>query len=253
MPRKKRKAAHKEAHDPKVPIKSKRQDTEKPVSNKSKRTRSAAIWTAVILGLIVVVWGMLEITRRPEPESTQLADQNFADNWVKGDPSAKITLVEYSDFQCTACARYYLITKRLADELGSDVQMIFRHFPIITKHANSVLAAKSAEAAGLQGKFWEMHDLLFEKQKAWSEMKKEDARTVFVRYAISLNLDVQKFKNDLDAKEVADKVYEDARTGRSAGVKNTPTFFLNGKKIINKPYSYGTFKDLILKTKQDLS
>lgn len=253
MPQKMRTAAKKRAREagkPKIPS---HQDVEPPLAAKRQRAKSVILWSAVVLGLTLAVWGMIKITSRPEPEPSRLSDQSAVGGWSKGNPSARITIIEYSDFECTACARYYGITKRLSHELGDDFKIIFRHFPIIPKHANAVLAAKTAEAAGLQGKFWEMHDMLFEKQKEWSERKKEEVRTIFVRYAVALNLNVPKFKNDLDSQEVSDRVTNDARTGRNSGVKNTPTFFLNGEKITNKPYSYETFKDLILKTKDHLS
>jgi protein-disulfide isomerase len=229
-----------------------KQLTEQRTAKKKKSIRSAIIWLGVVFGLILVVLGMIKITSSSKSEVTRLTDQNSVVNWVQGNKSAKINLVEYSDFQCSACAFYYRITKRLIEELKDDFQLTFRHYPL-KKHVNSKLAAKSAEAAGRQGKFWEMHDLLFERQKEWAKKKNEDAERLFMQYAAFLNLNVERFQVDLNSQTVANKVHNDYQSGRHSGVKGTPTFFLNGKKIIDKPRSYATFKDLILKSKPNLS
>ncbi|MBW1864254.1 MAG: thioredoxin domain-containing protein, partial [Deltaproteobacteria bacterium] len=170
---------------------------EKRATKKRKLIKSATIWSGVVLGLIFVVLGMIKITSKPQSGLTRLADQNSGVNWIKGNKSAQITLVEYSDFQCPSCIHYYRITKRLIEELGNDFQLHFRHYPLVIIHANAMLAAQSAEAAGRQGKFWEMHDLLFEKQQEWGGKKKEDAGKLFVQYAVSLNLNGQLFQSDL--------------------------------------------------------
>jgi len=212
---------------------------------RAAQKRRLIIWSSVVFGLIVVVFGMIKLTSSP------LTDQNSVVNRIKGNKSAQKILVEYSDFQCPACARYYRITKRLIEELGSDFQLTFRHYPL-KKHANAELAAKSSEAAGRQGKFWEMHDLLFERQKEWAKRKSEEAEGLFVRYAASLNLNVEQFQGDLHSQAVANKVHNDVQDGRRSGVKFTPTFFLNGQKIWVKPRNYEAFKNLILQNKPSL-
>jgi len=229
-----------------------KQLVEERAAKKRRLIKSATIWSGVLFGLIVVVLGMIKITSRPQSGLTWLADQNSVINWIKGSKSAQIILVEYSDFQCPACARYSRITKRLIEELGDDFQLNFRHYPL-KQHTNAELAAKSAEAAGRQGKFWEMHDLLFERQKEWTKKKNEDTGKLFVQYAVSLNLNVEQFQSDFHSQAVTNKVHNDARSGRISGVKGTPTFFLNGQKITDKPRNYETFKNLILKTKSNLS
>ena len=228
-----------------------KQLAEEKAAKKRRLIKSTIIWSGVLFGLIVVVLGMIKITNRPQSELTWLKDQNSV-NWIKGSKSARIILVEYSDFQCPACARYSRITKRLSEELGNDFQLNFRHYPL-KKHTNAELAAKSAEAAGRQGKFWELHDLLFERQKEWTEKNNEDAEKLFVQYAVSLNLNVEQFQSDLHSQVVTNKVHNDYRGGRRSGVKGTPTFFLNGQKITDNPLNYETFRDLILKTKSNLS
>jgi protein-disulfide isomerase len=247
MPKKLREPTKKEYR------KLKKQLTEQRTNKRRKLIKSATIWLGVVLGLVVAVLGMIKFTSRQQPELTRLADQNSVVNWIKGNKSAQIILVEYSDFECSSCARYYRITKRLTEELGNDFYLNFRHFPLVMKHANALLAAKSAEAAGRQGKFWEMHDLLFERQQEWMKKKNEYARKLFVQYAVSLKLNVQRFQSDLDSQAVKNKVQNDAQAGHRSGVKGTPTFFLNGQEIVINPPSYEAFKDLILKSKLDLS
>jgi protein-disulfide isomerase len=230
----------------------KNQLAEEQAAKKKRLIRSATIWSGVVVGLIVLVLGMIKITSRAQSGLTWLSDQNFVVNWTKGAKSAQIILVEYSDFQCPACARYSRITKKLIEELGDDFQLNFRHYPL-KQHINAELAAKSAEAAGRQGKFWEMHDLLFERQKEWIRNKNKDTEKLFLQYAVSLDLNLEQFKSDLHSQAVTNKVHNDALSGRRSGVKGTPTFFLNGQKIIDNPRNYETFKDLIIKTKSDLS
>lgn len=253
MPQKLRKPTKKESRELKKKEKLRqKQLAEEQAVKKRALIKSATIWLGVIFGLIVLVLGMIKITSSPKSGVTRLTDQNSDVNWIKGNKSAKIVLVEYSDFQCPACALYYRITKRLIEEQSDDFQLTFRHYPL-KKHVNAELAAKSAEAAGRQGKFWEMHDLLFERQKEWTKKKNEDAGRLFVQYAVFLNLNVKEFQSDLHSQAVINKVHNDARSGRRSGVKGTPTFFLNGQKITDKPRNYETFKDLILKSKPNLS
>ncbi len=159
---------------------------------------------------------------------------------IKGDHEAKIILIEYSDFQCPACAAYQPIVKQLVEEFKDKIVFAYRHFPL-SQHKNSESAALAAEAAGKQGKFWEMHDLIFEKQNEWSES--QTAEELFIKYAETLALNVEQFKKDFDLEEIADKIENDLISGERVGVNATPTFFLNGRKI--SPRSYEEFKQLI--------
>ena len=161
----------------------------------------------------------------------------------KGNSSAGVTLVEYSDFQCPACGAYFPLVKKLTEEFGDQVQFIYRHYPIFQIHRNANGAAWAAEAAGKQGKFWEMHDLLFTNQAFWSESP--DANGLFETYASQLGLDPLKFKSDMNSEEVKEKVRKDYQSGVEAGIAGTPTFFLNGTELEN-PRSYEQFKAIIL-------
>ena len=206
-------------------------------------------WSGLLLGLILAVLGLIYFTDSPEPEAaTRLANSIPAVGWTVGNPAALITLVEFSDYQCPTCARYHDMLKRLTEELGDDFQLIFRHYPL-QNHRKAELAARSAEAAGRQGKFWEMHDLLFAQQESWSKKAKAEAEKVFVGYAASLNLDVKQFQSDLSSPEVIKRVINDAQEGQRSGVTATPTFFLNGEKITQKPRTYEGLRELILENK----
>jgi len=160
---------------------------------------------------------------------------------VKGNIDASIELVEYSDLQCPACGAYYPIVKQIMDEYGDDVKFVYKHFPLKRIHANAELAALATEAAGIQGRFWEMHDMIFENQKSWSEVR---AKGIFIGYAEKIGLDSEQFKKDLSSKELRKKVQDDFDDGVALGVNSTPSFFLNGEKL-NNIRSYEEFKDVI--------
>ncbi len=165
-------------------------------------------------------------------------------DWIKGNKESPIVLIEYSDFQCVACANYYPLLKELASEFGDDVAFVYRHFPLRQIFPNAQIAGQAAEAAGKQGKFWEMHDMIFEGQRNWSRQRQGQAEETFASYAAALNLDIEQFKRDIHSKSVEDKVNSDYQSGVRAGVNSTPIFFLNGKRIQN-PRSYEEFRKLI--------
>lgn len=151
------------------------------------------------------------------------------DDWIKGNPEAQITIVEYADYQCPACASYQSPLKRIVEEYSDSVKVVYRHFPLVTIHSNAFNAAKASEAAGNQDKFWEMHDMLYEKQEDWSDDK--DAKDKFFGYAEDLELDIEKFKSDFDSSEVKERVEKDLFDGQRLGVSGTPTFYMNGEKL----------------------
>ena len=137
---------------------------------------------------------------------------------------SKVTVVEFLDLECEACGAMYPTVKRLLAEYEGRITFVVRYFPL---HRNSVLAAKAAEAAGRQGKYWEMYALLFENQSSWGE-KSQPQTDVFMRYAESLSLDMARFQSDLNDPTLEAKISRDKSDGVAAGVKGTPTFFING-------------------------
>ena len=194
----------------------------------------------IAFGVLLVIFVMIKLAGSNTPAPSVNIISAF--DRIKGNKDANVTLIEYSDFQCPACGAYYPIVTKLNLELADKIQFVYRHFPLSQIHANAKLAALSAEAAGQKNKFWEMHDLIFENQNKWSG--EENAKDLFVEYAQKLNLDTEKFKTDLDSKEVQDKVTNDYQSGIRLGVNATPTFFLNGTKLQN-PKNYEAFKKLL--------
>lgn len=164
------------------------------------------------------------------------------DDWVKGPENAPITIVEYLDFECEACRVYYQITKQLKGEYKDKIRFVVRYFPL-PGHKNSVPSALAVEAAGKQGKFWEMHDILYENQKDWGEKQIANPE-IFVEYAKQIGLDMEKYKKDISAQETKDRINRDKNSATSLGIQGTPTFFINGEKIPN-PKGYDDFKSLI--------
>ena len=167
------------------------------------------------------------------------------DDHVKGKLGAKVSVIEYGDFQCPACGAYEPIVERLSAAYGDRVVFIFRNFPLHQVHQNAEAGAQAAEAAGLQGKYWEMHDLLYQKQAEWS---KASAGSVvakyFDEYAQSLGLDVKKFDADIQSDAVNNKIQKDLASAGAAEVDHTPTFFINLTQIQN-PNGYDAFKSLL--------
>ncbi len=145
------------------------------------------------------------------------------DDHVAGPDTAAITLVAYCDFECPYCGRAYPIIKQLRARLIDRLRFIFRHFPLIHKHPLAHQAAEAAEAADAQGRFWDMHDLLFEHQEDLENRH-------LLAYAEYLALDVGRFEQELVGRVHEQRVNRDVRSGRRSGVTGTPTFFLNGDR-----------------------
>ena len=163
---------------------------------------------------------------------------------VKGNKEAKVILIEYSDFECPACRSYYPILRQLFTEFGDRATFVYRHFPLSGIHPNAEFAARAAEAAGKQGKFWEMHDLLFQKQAEWSKVA--DIVPVFKNYTALLGIDTEQFEKDFNSREVKDFVSSQKAHASSLGFPGTPTFVLNGE-VIDNPSSIEQFRSIILK------
>jgi protein-disulfide isomerase len=143
---------------------------------------------------------------------------------VRGKADAQITLEEFGDFQCPPCSLMAGFLRKMEEEYGSRLRVIFHHFPL-AMHAHAREAALAAEAADMQGRFWEMHDLLYKEQAVWS--KADNVPALFNSYAGTIGLDLERFKKDLQNPEVAARVDADQKLGSSRGVTSTPTLFLN--------------------------
>ena len=153
-------------------------------------------------------------------------------DWARGPASAPVTLLEYGDFQCPFCGRAFLELERLRRGLGDRIRFVYRHFPLSQMHPFATQAAEAAEAAGAQGKFWEMHDALFTHQDALG-------REALRAHARSLRLDVDRFTRELDEHRYLPKVQRDFRDGVRSGVNGTPTMFINGARLGRPLHSRG--------------
>ena len=175
-----------------------------------------------------------------KPDSSQpprLAVPVNEKDHAQGPPDAPVTLVEYGDYECPYCGNAYPIIKRLQEQMGPRLRFVFRNFPLNTIHAHAGVAAQAAEAAAAQGKFWEMHDLLYEHQHDLAEAD-------LVSYALKLGLEVYRFESDLSGETFAKRVSEDFRGGVRSGVNGTPTFFINGTRY-DGPHDYGALKSAV--------
>ncbi len=197
------------------------------------------IFTVAVLALLggLVAWTRIanppiDLTGVENNSIVAASDQNgnIADHSM-GSESNKIILVEFGDYQCPGCEGAYPNVKTLMEEYGNDVTLVFRNFPLTSIHPNARAAAATAEAAGLQGKFWEMHDMLYGNQDDWNSLDTSKRTDIFNSYATTLGLDLEKFKTDVAAKPVTQKINFDLALGKSVKVTGTPTFFLNGEQL----------------------
>ena len=161
-------------------------------------------------------------------KSATLTQPVSADDHAEGTADAPLTLVEYGDYQCPYCGAAYPVVKRLQKTLGKKLRFVFRNFPLTQAHPYALIAAEAAEAAALQGKFWEMHDLLFEQQT----FLKPD---IIPSWAKRIGLDLEKFGNDIKQGVIENRIKEDRQSGIRSGVNGTPTFFVNGTRYDGSP------------------
>ena len=146
-----------------------------------------------------------------------------------GPDDAPVTLEEFGDFQCPPCGLLHPVLKDMEKEFGPQLRVIFREFPLAQTHQHAINAARAAEAAGMQGKFWEMHDLIFTNQRTWKDAF--DARPTFEGYAVQLGLEIGKFRRDVTSSAVDQRITLDGRRANAMGVSGTPTVFMNGREV----------------------
>ncbi|WP_267406947.1 thioredoxin domain-containing protein [Chryseobacterium sp. GM_Chr_2] len=161
------------------------------------------------------------------------------DDHILGNPdTAKIVLVEYGDYQCPYCGHAFPLVKKFVEEYGNDVAFVFRNFPLTDSHEFAMSAATIAEAAGKQGKFGEMHDLIYNNQNLLSQEMLKECVT-------ALHLDFNKIENDITTSDIQDKIEADFEGGVRSGVNGTPSFFVNNQKWEDYDGTYDSFVDLI--------
>ncbi len=216
---------------------------EKIQQNHSRTVKKWIKIAAIILVAVASIGGIAWNGGTSQPVAPTLDSLSVAtDDWIKGNRDSKVTLVEYLDFECEACGAYYPLVKRLSGEYGDRVAFVSRYFPL-PGHKNSMTAASAVEAAGKQGKYWEMYDIVFGSQGTWGE-KKAPEPAIFEGYARQIGLDIEKYAQDVVSQEVNDRIERDKNAGVKLSIQGTPTFFLNGKKIEN-PRGYEDFKKIL--------
>ena len=203
------------------------------------------IWASAALVVITATFGAYQVatgtkTELPRKDGTLSTPVEQGD-WTKGAPTPKVTLVEYSDFQCPACGAYYPMVEEVFTEHKDVMSFTYRHFPL-PQHKNALSASYASEAAGNQGKFWEMGDMLFRNQSEWSEST--TAVAIFESYAQELGLDMAKYKVDVKSDATKARVEKNKKSGEMSAIDHTPTFFLNGK-VIKNPESKEELNTLI--------
>jgi protein-disulfide isomerase len=161
-------------------------------------------------------------------ESPTLTPPVSARDHAQGPANAPLTLVEYGDYQCPYCGAAYPVVKQLQETLGKKLRFVFRNFPLTQAHPYALIAAEAAEAAALQGKFWEMHDLIYERQ----EILEAD---ILPSWAQELGLDLEKFGTAIRQGDITKRIKEDRTSGIHSGVNGTPTFFINGRRHDDAP------------------
>lgn len=214
-----------------------------------KRFAPFLIIALVLIGGFIAVW-LLSRSSPPSngPRNSSTPTQGSEPPGaqpphIRGNVNAPVTLEEFADFQCGACGAYYPELKKIEAEFGDRLRVVFRENPLVPMHQYGLVAAQAAEAAGLQGRFWEMHDRLFENQKSWSESK--DVVPLFVDYAKQIGLDTDRFMRDLNGEAVAQRIFQDGKRSHALGIKETPTFFVNGKEAKGDSYKPEGLRDMI--------
>ncbi len=198
-------------------------------------------WMIFAIIVVAIVGGMIYISTQNRLNVSNINNDqlntiigaesrngDIADHEI-GSKSPKVTIIEYADYQCPGCSAAAPKAKALAEKYKDHVRLIFRNFPIASSHPNARAAAAVAEAAGLQGKFWEMNKLLYTNQDAWKNANITDRDNIFKSYAEQLKLNIDQYKTDIASNKVKNKIDFDMALGRKHGVAATPTFYVNGK------------------------
>ncbi len=185
-------------------------------------TKTIMIFVAVTLGILIGVGALLtQFSTSTEKPVSDIAGSSLH---VQG--SGSIEIVEFSDFQCPACFSVQAPLKELLTKYDGKVKFVYRHFPLTQIHKNAQISAQAAEAAGIQDKFWQMHDKLFASQTEWQGLA--DPKETFAKYSEDLGMDKEKFVADLDSQAVKDVVAQDALAANQNRIGGTPTFYVNG-------------------------
>lgn len=192
----------------------------------------------IIFGVLVVaVFGIVLTLGKSgdttfNGDATKIITEGPIADYVYGNPEGKVVLIEYGDYQCPGCGAVYEPIKALTEKYKSKLTFIFRNLPLTNSHPNALATATAAEAAGLQGKYYEMHDVLYATQSSWRDATVDQRGSIFENYASQIGLDLNKFRQDLTSADIAAKIRRDKATAIDKfAAQGTPTFVINGEVI----------------------
>lgn len=197
----------------------------------------------IIIILIAAFAGILWSSKKDAQAPDGTNPQAQTSSHITGNGTSGVTLVEYADFQCPGCVGVYPIVKEVVAKYQDQITFQFVHFPLVQIHPNAMAAHRAAEAAGNQGKFWEMYDLIYSGHSSWSQSSA--ASSIFETYATQLNLNIDQYNTDVPSSAVNDVIQADIKKGQSENIEATPTFILNGQKLAETPTTVEEFSKLI--------
>ena len=194
---------------------------------------------AILAAIVVLFAGIYALTsNKDSAQNSNGSSKSEPTSHVKGQGAKNVTLTEYGDFQCSVCFAYYPIVEQVVEKYKSDIKFQFRHLPLVEIHTNAFSASRAAEAAGMQGKFWEMYDQLYDNNNWQQWTRAQRPKTFFDNYARSIGLDMQKFNTDYASEAANDAINADISKFEETKLqKSTPTFFINGKHVPNSQLS----------------
>ena len=193
----------------------------------------AVLCLGLLGGLIMInQQNRVDVSNINASEVQQASKDNgkIADNTF-GNAKSKVTIIEYGDYQCPGCADAAPVLQQISEKYKDDIAFVFRNLPLPSIHPNARAAAAAAEAAGLQGKFWPMHDQLYNSQDAWSQLNSTERTAMFKSYVEGLGLDAEQWEKDLTSSRVAAKIDYDSSIARKLGVTGTPTIYINNQPV----------------------
>ena len=205
---------------------------------------SKQFWGVVVIVVLVFV-GIFALTGNKSKSSSSSSGKGSVSQHIIGNTQSNVKLVEYGDYECPYCGQFYPVVKQVQTEFNNQISFQFSNFPLVSIHQNAFASARAAEAAGMQNKFWEMHDALYQTQNQW--VSASDPTTFFNQIAQQLGLNVKKFQTDYASSQVNDTINADMAEGNKLNIQGTPTFFLNGKQIAvgQASTALGVFESLI--------
>lgn len=204
------------------------------------------MWSIFAVAVVGILAGLVYLSQRESIDvtavdhtkiQTETNEQVAIKDHVFGNPDADVVLVEYGDFQCPGCANFHRNFEPLMEDYEDSVAFVFRNFPLTSIHPNARAAAATVEAAGLQGKYWDMWNLVFAQQNEWSGLNGNQRDSQFREYAANLKLDLEQFNEDISSTKISQKINYDQAIGKANDVTGTPALYLNGDELATDKYN----------------